>query len=222
MSFEEWPDDPSLRDPLPASPLSLLWRWFDEARSAGRYSHPEAMTLATVGLDGRPSARVVLCRGYDAERGFLVFYTNRRSKKGRDLDVQPLSAAVFYWDGMRRQARVEGPVTVSPEEESDAYFAGRPRPSQISAWASEQSEPIASRRALLDRHREVEERFSGAEGPQIPRPPHWGGYRLWLERVELWVGSAGRAHDRALWTRRLEPDDGGYAGGAWSATRLQP
>ena len=222
MSFEEVPKDPSLADPLPEEPLALLGRWLEGARSQAVQRNPGAMALATADANGRPSLRTVLCRGFDPKAGFVVFYTNRRSQKGRELAAQPRAAAQFHWDALQRQARLEGPVAPSPDEESDAYFAGRPRPSQIAAWASDQSEPLASRRALLDRLAETAERFGGDAGAPIPRPPHWGGYRLFLERVELWVGSEGRAHDRARWQRVLRPEGRGFVGGPWSLTRLQP
>jgi len=222
MGFEEVPKDPSLADPLPEEPLALLGRWLDEARSGGVQRNPGAMALATTDSDGRPSLRTVLCRGFDAEAGFVVFYTNRRSQKGRELAAQPRAAAQLHWDSLQRQARLEGPVAPSPDEESDAYFASRPRLAQIAAWASDQSEPVASRQALLGRLGETGERFGGDAGPPIPRPSHWGGYRLFFERVELWVGSEGRAHDRGRWERALRPDGRGFAGGPWSVTRLQP
>lgn len=222
MGFEEVPKDPSLADPLPKEPLALLGRWLDEARSQAVQRNPGAMALATADADGRPSLRTVLCRGFDAETGFVVFYTNRRSQKGRELAARPRAAAQFHWDALQRQARLEGPVVPSPDEESDAYFAGRPRLAQIAAWASDQSEPLASRQALLERLARTAERFGGAAGPSLPRPLHWGGYRLFAERIELWVGAEGRAHDRARWERSLEPEGEGFVGGPWSVTRLQP
>jgi pyridoxamine 5'-phosphate oxidase len=220
MTFQDIPADPSLQDPLPASPLGLLRRWLDEAQAKRVQKNPTAMTLATVETDGRPAARVVLCRSYDAEQGYLVFYTNRKSRKGLALADTPYAAAVFHWDALERQVRVEGPVVESPDSESDRYFASRPRPAQISAWASEQSQPIASRREFLARLAEAEARFGGA-GP-VARPPHWGGYRVFIERIELWVGAEGRAHDRALWRRELDAVEHGIHGGEWAVTRLQP
>lgn len=222
MIFEEIPKDASLADPLPAEPLALLGRWLDEARSERVQRNPGAMALATVDGEGRPSLRTVLCRGFDPQAGFLVFYTNRRSQKGCELAARSRAAAHFHWDALQRQVRLEGPVAASPEQESDAYFSGRPRTSQIAAWASDQSEPLPSREALLERIARTAERFGGDTGHQVPRPPHWGGYRLFPERVELWVGSEGRAHDRARWDRELQPEGAGWAGATWSLTRLQP
>jgi pyridoxamine 5'-phosphate oxidase len=223
MSFEDLPRDPSLADPLPASPLLLLERWFAEARSSAGMRNPESMTLATVDATGSPRARVVLCRGFDSERGELTFHTNRSSAKGRELAAQPVATAVFYWDALSRQARITGSVRLAPDSVSDAYFASRPRASQIAAWASEQSEPVASRVALLERLASTADRFGGLDaGDPVPRPPHWGGYVLLPSRVELWVGSDGRAHDRAEWRRTPGPSAGTGSSAEWSVARLQP
>ena len=214
MRFEDLPSDPSLADPLPASPFVVLARWLDEARSERTTRNPDAIALATLGEDGHPALRIVLCRGFEPAEGAIVFYTNRRSRKGRELAKHPYAAATFHFDAQQRQARLEGPVALVADAESDAYFAGRPRNAQIAAWASEQSEPIASRAALLDKLSDTERRFGGADAAApVPRPPHWGGYRLRAERVELWVGSEGRAHDRVRWERE---------GAGWRAARLQP
>lgn len=189
----------------------MLGRWLDEAWAQRVQRNPNAMSVATVGEHGRPSLRVVLCRGFEPEPGYVVFYTDRESRKGSELAAKPFAAATFHWDALQRQARLEGAVVLSPDDESEAYFAGRPRPAQVAAWASRQSRPLGSREELLEKLRETEARFG--DGP-IPRPPNWGGYRLVAERVELWVGSEGRAHDRALWER--EPE------GPWRVSRLQP
>jgi pyridoxamine 5'-phosphate oxidase len=223
VSFEDVPRDASLAPPLPSSPLGLLARWLDEARQRSGMRNPMAMNVASVGADGRPSARLVLCRGFDRNEGFVVFYTNYDSRKARELEAAPQAAATFYWDGMSRQVRIEGPVVRSPAEDSDAYFAGRPRPSQISAWASAQSEPLESREQLLEQLAATERRFAPEGGP-VPRPPYWGGYRIHAERIELWVGAEGRAHDRGCWTRSLRPAAaaGVFEAGEWRAQRLQP
>lgn len=220
--FADVPEDASLADPLPDSPLALLERWIDEARSRRVQRNPTAMTLATLGPDGDLSARVVLCRGYDARQGFVSFYTNRESRKGDALAANPRAAAVLHWDSLQRQVRLEGPVLASPDEDSDAYWESRERGAQIAATASAQSRHVASRHAMLARLRDTQERLGGVDGAPIARPPHWGGYRLWIEHVELWVGSDGRAHDRALWSRHLEPGSGGFVPGAWQRMRLQP
>jgi pyridoxamine 5'-phosphate oxidase len=211
LRFEDLPADPSLADPLPASPFTILARWLDEARRERATPNPDVLALATADADGRPAVRMVLCRGFDPADGSLVFYTNRRSRKGRELAARPWASAAFLWDAVQRQARLEGRVALATDAESDAYFASRPRNAQISAWASDQSEPIASREALLAKLRDTEARFAGTD--PLPRPPHWGGYRLRAERVELWVGSAGRAHDRVRWERTAI---------GWTPTRLQP
>ncbi len=164
---------------LPAEPWGLFQSWLDEAASKRVQPHPTAMTLALVEPDGRPSARQVICHGVDREQGWLAFYTNRRSRKGRALDAISYAALVFHWDFLKRQVRIEGPVTAMRDAESDAYFASRPLDAQISAWASDQSEPIKSRDALLEKVAASAARFGVQEGQpsdaRIPRPPHWGG-----------------------------------------------
>src|SRR5262245_39413837 len=208
---------PLLPEPLPDNPLPVLEGWLAEASAAIR--NATAMTLATVTPDGRPSARMVICRGFDARAGWLVFYTDRESAKGMALAAHPWAALVFHWDAFERQVRIEGPVSVSPDAESDAYWTSRPLEARIAAVASEQSRPIASRADLLAR---VFETAARRHDGDAPRPARWGGYRVWAERVELWVGQPARIHDRAMWTRPLSPADAGFAGGAWRATRLQP
>jgi len=219
------PRDAWMSGPPPADPFPRLASWLSEAGAAGTLANPDAMALATAGSDGRPAVRIVLCRAIDVERGFLVFYTHRGSAKGRALAEQAMAAAVFHWDALGRQARVEGPVRSSPDAESDAYFGSRPRESQIAAWASVQGEPVASRAALLARYASEAIRFGGLRDPNappIPRPPHWGGYRLWAERVELWASRPARLHDRVVWERELTPEGDGLRGGSWQARRLQP
>jgi pyridoxamine 5'-phosphate oxidase len=183
----------------------------------GSIRNANAMALATVAPDGRPSARMVLCRGFDPGAGWLVFYTDRESAKGRALAKTPRAALVFHWDAFERQARIEGPVTLTPDADSDTYWNSRPLDARLAATASEQSRPVGSRAAFLAKIAERAER-----GGEFRRPPRWGGYRVWAERVELWVGQPARAHDRAVWTRALAPARGGFEGGPWTATRLQP
>ncbi|HYS18475.1 MAG TPA: pyridoxamine 5'-phosphate oxidase [Candidatus Binatia bacterium] len=207
---------PALPSELPADPLPLFESWLKEAFAEIRNAH--AMTLATVDPDGRPSARMVLCRGFDAHAGWIVFYTDRESAKGQALDLNPRAALVFYWDAFERQARIEGPVTLAPDADSDAYWKSRPPDARVAASASDQSRPIESRAAFLAK---VEQEVKRSGGDTL-RPKRWGGYRVWAERVELWVGQPARAHDRALWIRSLSPTDAGFSGGPWRATRLQP
>lgn len=225
-SFEE---GSALPDALPADPMPLARAWLDEATARKVQPNPNAMTLATVDRGGRPAARIVLCRELNAQKGYAVFFTNYQSRKGQDLDAHPRAALVFHWDALDRQIRIEGPVVKSPAAESDAYFAGRSWDRRIGAWASDQSRPIASRRELENRVVEAVQRLridlarlAAGEDVAIPRPPHWGGFRVWAERVELWVGAAGRLHDRAAWTRSLTPADGDFSPGPWAATRLMP
>jgi pyridoxamine 5'-phosphate oxidase len=215
----------TLRDPLPADPLPLVRAWLEEACARRVQPNPLAMTLATVDADGSPSARMVLCRGYDLERGWFVFYTDRRSRKAHSLASLARAALVFHWDALERQIRVEGPVVHSPDDESDAYFAGRPLDAQIAARTSEQSAPIHSRAELVRRIEANAAREGigpGASPRSLPRPAYWGGYRVWAERIELWVGQPGRVHDRGLWSRSLRPAGEGFAAGPWGVRRLQP
>jgi len=176
------------------------------------------MTLATVDPDGRPSARMVICRGFDARAGWVVFYTDRESAKGQALDLNPRAALVFNWDAHERQARLDGPVMLVPDADADAYWQSRPRDARVVAAASDQSRPISSRAAFLAKIEEESRRYE----TDIPRPKRWCGYRVWAERVELWVGQPARAHDRALWIRVLTPAGTGFTGGPWRSTRLQP
>jgi pyridoxamine 5'-phosphate oxidase len=207
---------PALPDPLPPNPLPLVERWIAEA--AESVQSATAMTLATVDPDGRPSARMVICRGFDATTGWLVFYSDRESRKGVALAARPRAALVFHWESVERQIRVEGPVTQAPDAGADAYWQRRPVDARIAAIASDQSRPITSRSALLRKVEDAAQRFGAAP----PRPERWVGYRVWAEQVELWVGQPARIHDRAVWTRALTPAPDGFTGGPWQATRLQP
>lgn len=188
-------------------PLALFARWFDEAVDAGVHE-PNAMALATATPDGRPSSRIVLLKGLDA-RG-LAFFTGYDSRKGHDLAANPWAAATMLWHPLQRQVRVEGSVTRLDAAESDAYFASRPRGSQIGAVASPQSRPISGRSELEERVAEVERAFDGVD---VVRPPLWGGFRIRIESIEFWQGRISRLHDRLLFTR---VDD------AWRRERLAP
>jgi pyridoxamine 5'-phosphate oxidase len=222
-----------LPEPLPAEPLELVAAWLGEATRDAVQPNPNAMVLATADQHGRPSARVVLCKEIRPHPGYLSFFSNYESRKGIDLASNPHAALVMYWEGLRRQVRIEGPVVPSSASESDAYFASRPWQSRIGAWASQQSTSVPSRAALAAAVDRAARRFSvpspmqcaddcADPGVPIPRPPHWGGYQLWAEAVELWVDGAARLHDRARWTRILEPSAAGFTAGSWSAMRLQP
>jgi pyridoxamine 5'-phosphate oxidase len=205
VAYDAPPLDPATVD---TDPVAQFRSWFADVEAAGLLE-PNAMILATVDDAGRPAARTVLLKGLD-DRG-LVFYTNLDSAKGRQIAGHPLAALVFGWHLASVQVRVEGTVEAVSAGESDAYFASRPRESQLGAWASAQSEPAASRDALDAAYSEVEREF--ADGV-IPRPPFWGGLRVVPQRWEFWAGRQGRLHDRVEYRR----DDAG----GWSRTRLQP
>ena len=213
-----------LNPDLPSNPMTVLQEWLSYALQHHGSNNPNKMVVASLqNLRGqiRPNARVVLCKGMDDSEGFVTFYTNYQSDKGMELTESPVASAVFHWDELGLQARLQGPITASPSEESDAYFQSRGKSSQLGAWASQQSQPIESRDQLLSQLNAVEDRFATADS--VPRPPHWGGYRLWADTVELWVNGEHRLHDRARWVRELTPNPlGHYDGGAWTSERLQP
>jgi pyridoxamine 5'-phosphate oxidase len=192
-------------------PLRQFAHWFGEAVKA-QVPEPNAMTLATIGTDGRPSARIVLLKGFDA-RGF-VLYTNYASRKGRELAAAPQAALLFFWAELERQVRIEGRVARVDPAEADEYYASRPRLSRLGAWASPQSEPIAGREALEARFAAVAAQY-GHVGDRVPRPPHWGGYVLDPDLIEFWQGRQSRLHDRIRY-RRQAPD------AAWAIDRLAP
>lgn len=192
----------------PADPLLLFHRWMRAATGTPELVEPTAMSLATVDYRGRPSVRMVLLKGADA-KGFQ-FFTNTQSRKARELEHQPRAALAIWWPPLERQIRIEGRVRRLSDTESDTYFALRPRAAQIGAWASPQSRVIASRRILEARIAALESRFKGRE---IPRPAHWGGFRVVPHVIEFWQGRFSRLHDRLRYTRR---------GQGWARVRLAP
>ena len=192
-----------------SNPIRQFQVWIDEARAHG-VSEQDAisMTLATATKDGNPDARIVLLKSFD-DSGF-VFYTNYQSRKAKELSENPRACLLFYWSSLWRQARIEGTVTKVSDEESDAYFQSRPLGSKLGAWASNQSEVIDSRETLESRFVELEKRFGG----DVPRPPHWGGYRVKPAAIEFWQGQENRLHDRLRY--RLQEN------GSWMIERLGP
>ncbi|HEX7929545.1 MAG TPA: pyridoxamine 5'-phosphate oxidase [Sphingomicrobium sp.] len=188
-------------------PFALFDKWFAEARAA-EVNDPEAMGLATVDEAGRPSLRIVLLKGHGRD-GF-VFYTNEESAKGRELAKNPQAALLFHWKSLRRQVRLEGAVARVPDAVADAYFASRARDSQLGAWASDQSRPLDNRSTFEARFEEMKRRF---EGGDVPRPPHWAGYRLVPDRIEFWTDREHRLHERRLFVR---------AGDSWTEGLLYP
>ena len=180
---------------MPADPHALFDEWLAEA-VASEPNDPNAMAVASVGADGQPSVRMVLLKGHDA-RGF-VFYTNLESRKAGELIAQPRAGLLFHWKSLRRQVRIDGPVERVEDAEADAYFATRGRDSQLGAWASDQSRPLDARATFEARFAAMQARFAEAE---VPRPPHWSGFRVMPERIEFWQDRAHRLHERRLFTR---------------------
>jgi pyridoxamine 5'-phosphate oxidase len=192
---------------MATDPHALFDQWFAEARAA-EPNDAEAMALATAAADARPSVRMVLLKAHDA-RGF-AFYTNSMSRKGEELAANPRAALLFHWKSLRRQVRIEGGVAPVDAAEADAYFASRSRDSQLGAWASDQSRPLISREAFESRYAQLAASY---EGKDVPRPPHWSGYRVAPERIEFWTDRPHRLHERRLFTR---------AGTGWVEGLLYP
>lgn len=219
---------------LPQNPLEWAKAWLDEAVANAVQRNPNSMTAVTVDEAGRPTGRLVLCKSFVPDPGYLVFYTNYKSDKVQHLSDNNNVALIFHWDVYGRQVRIEGEAVRSPPEESDAYFATRDWGSQLGAWGSDQSAPLESRAALIAQvsKRAMQLGVQAAKNiksiaiedrPVIPRPAHWGGIRVWARRVELWMEGTDRIHDRARWERTLlRGDDDTFTVGEWTSTRLQP
>lgn len=208
---DDYTGDHLLEQDAPGDPYALFATWMEaafDAKDRGELPDPTAVVIATVSAEGRPSARTVLLKGVDA--GGFVVYTNYDSRKAQDLAACPYAALLFHWYALHRQVRIEGSTSPVAADTSDAYFASRPRDSQLAAWASSQSSELASLGELQDSYAAAERRFSGGE---VPRPQNWGGYRIEPDRIEFWQGQPSRMHDRLLYRRD---------GQAWSITRLAP
>ena len=208
-----------LPTPAPKDPLPIVTAWLTEVTASGRTRNPNALALATTDAAGRPSVRMVLLKEL-APAGYLVFYTNYGSRKAGELERTKRAAGMLYWEELGKQVRFEGRIVRSPAAESDAYFATRPLRSQLNAWASRQSEPLANPADLEQR---ATEKAREASGGALERPSSWGGYRLWFEALELWAEGADRFHERLRYTRELTPADAfSFRAGPWSSQRLQP
>lgn len=207
MMRKEYSDKPLLEEQLLRDPSEQFLLWFREAVDAELYE-PNAMVLATHGLHGMPSARVVLLK--ELHNGGFVFFTNYESRKGEEIDHNPMASLLFYWPELHRQVRVEGRLEKTTEQENQEYFSLRPRGAQVGAWASRQSTALSSRQDLEENVRTMEERFNGNE---VPCPPYWGGYRLKPSYLEFWQGRRSRLHDRLVYEKE---------GGEWRIKRLAP
>ncbi len=196
-------------DNLLSDPIAMAQKWFSEAIESPDVLEPNTFTLATVNSDGQPSARTLLIKGIEPE-GFL-FYTNYRSRKGKELNLNPKAAILFFWQGLERQIRIEGTITKLDTAKSKAYFQSRPRESQVGAWASPQSEVIPDRSTLDDRIEEIGGIYKDSK--VLPKPPHWGGYVLTPHYFEFWQGRANRMHDRLTYSKNGE---------TWEINRLAP
>jgi len=211
------------------NPLLLLQSWFNEALELDLQPNPDTMAIATSNSQGLPNVRMVLCKEINTEEGYVVFYTNYNSVKSMEIKENPKCSALFHWDKLGYQIRIRGEILQSPDEENDAYFASRHLGSQVGAWASNQSNSVVDRQALDDQFRKILDRFNltnesiTRNEKKIPRPPHWGGYRLWIKEIEFWLNQKDRLHDRLHFRRALTiSSEGIETEKNWTVKRLQP
>ena len=218
-----------LSQSMTQNPLLLLQSWFNEALELDLQPNPDTMVIATSNSQGLPNVRMVLCKEINTEEGYVVFYTNYNSVKSMEIKENPKCSALFHWDKLGYQIRIRGEILQSTDKENDAYFASRHLGSQVGAWASNQSNPVEDRQALDDQFRKILDRFNltsesiTRNEQKIPRPPHWGGYRLWIEEIEFWLNQKDRLHDRLHFRRTLTiSNEGIEAEKNWTVKRLQP
>jgi len=218
-----------LSQSMTQNPLLLLQSWLNEAMELDLQPNPDTMAIATSNSQGLPNVRMVLCKEINTEEGYVVFYTNYNSVKSMEIKENPKCSALFHWDKLGYQIRIRGEILQSPDEENDAYFASRHLGSQVGAWASNQSDPVVDRQALDDQFRKILDRFNltnesiTRNEQKIPRPPHWGGYRLWIEEIEFWLNQKDRLHDRLHFRRVLTiSSEGIETEKKWAVKRLQP
>ena len=218
-----------LSQSMTQNPLLLLQSWLNEAMELDLQPNPDSMAIATSNSQGLPNVRMVLCKEINTEEGYVVFYTNYNSVKSLEIKENPKCSALFHWDKLGYQIRIRGEILQSPDEENDTYFASRHLGSQVGAWASNQSNPVEDREALDDQFKKILDRFNltsesiTRNEQKIPRPPNWGGYRLWIEEIEFWLNQKDRLHDRLHFKRALTINSEGIATEKkWIVKRLQP
>ena len=218
-----------LSQSMTQNPLLLLQSWLNEAMELDLQPNPDSMAIATSNSQGLPNVRMVLCKEINTEKGYVIFYTNYNSVKSMEIKENPKCSALFHWDKLGYQIRIRGEILQSTDKENDAYFASRHLGSQVGAWASNQSNPVEDRQALDDQFRKILDRFNltsesiTRNDQKIPRPPHWGGYRLWIEEIEFWLNQKDRLHDRLHFRRTLTiSNEGIEAEKNWTVKRLQP
>ena len=211
------------------NPLLLLQSWLNEAIKLDLQPNPDTMVIATSNPQGIPNLRMVLCKEINIEEGYVVFYTNYNSVKSLEIKENPKCSALFHWDKLGYQIRIRGEILQSPDEENDTYFASRHLGSQVGAWASNQSNPLEDREAVDDQFKKILDRFNltsesiTRNEQKIPRPPNWGGYRLWIEEIEFWLNQKDRLHDRLHFRRALTiSSEGIETEKKWTVKRLQP